>query len=256
MTRPDPAKSLIKIVYFDEQSASDYLDITAGGKQTINREDVTKRITAMHAKLEANIVAKFSWMPFLGASAGTGTGAAASRDGQSVLSKTLSNTILTDYLLAAVDDRRVQRLSGLHVYASTNSLTHAKTFTPYLIIARTEEQGVDLAKLDEALTGAKGYYEMVAADEGGVATHILRFNIHAFRNSYGLIDLTRMQLVYHGIRVGDSTEADLSMEAEMRVGPQHAQQQSVAELFEEEPAPTSAPRLPVYDVILAGVEDG
>jgi hypothetical protein len=249
---PKPDRSLVKIVYFDEQSASDYLDITAGGKETLNSEEVTKRFTATQAKLEAKIAAKFSWFPFVGASMATGAGASAGREGQSILSKTLSNTILTDYLAAVAEDTKVARLANLKVSAAPGSMAYMKTFTPYLVIARTEEQGIDLAKLDEALIGAKGYYEMVGADSAGIATHILRFNVHAFRNSYGLIDLARMRLTYHGVRVGEAEVADLAMEAEMG-GASTQEDIKVADLFDPEPA--TSPLLPVYDIVLAGVED-
>jgi hypothetical protein len=251
----DAGKSLVKIVYFDEQSASDYLDITAGGKETSSREEINKRFSEMHAKVEASVAAKFSWLPFLGASAATGGGTSAGRDGQSILSKTLSNTILTDYLEKVEGDPRVARLEGLRVYAATSSLAYMKTFTPYLIIARTEEQGIDLAKLDEALTGAKGYYEMVGADAKGEAICILRFNFHAFRNNYGLIDVARMQLTYHGVLVGETAVADLTMESEMGGTPK-AKEKEVAELFDDEPVTAPGPLLPVFDILLAGVEYG
>ena len=80
-------------------------------------------------------------------------------------------------------------------------MAYMKMYTPYMVIARTEELGVDLARLDEALAGAKGYYELVGEDGNG-GTRILRFNIKAFRNNYGLTDLGRMRLIYHGILVG------------------------------------------------------
>lgn len=35
--------SMIKIVYFDEESASDYLDISAGGKEVSNSESIRER---------------------------------------------------------------------------------------------------------------------------------------------------------------------------------------------------------------------
>jgi hypothetical protein len=78
--------SLIKIVYFDEQSASDYLDMSAGGKVASTSEDVRKRATDLHAQVETKLAAKLSWLPFLGASAETGAGMGTSSAGQSILS--------------------------------------------------------------------------------------------------------------------------------------------------------------------------
>ena len=63
------ATSIIKIVYFDEETASDYLDIAAGGKSAATSEDVRDRTTKLHGDVETKVAAKFGWLPFLGASA-------------------------------------------------------------------------------------------------------------------------------------------------------------------------------------------
>jgi hypothetical protein len=248
---PVDVARMIKVVYFDEQSASDYLDISAGGKASEMSEDVRKRITDMHAKVETSVTAKLSWLPFFGAAAETGAGMGVSRAGQSILSKTLSNTILTDYLERVAGDTRVRRLEDLQVSAPKDSMAFMKMYTPYMIIARTEDHGIDLARMDEALETAKGYYELLGEDPAGQLC-VLRFNIKAFRNNYGLADLSRMDLVYHGIKVGRTTEASLSMSAEMSQR-QEAEAPTALELIDG--ATGSKPSmLDVFDVVLAGVE--
>lgn len=112
-----PSTPMLKIVYFDEETASDYLDISAGGKAASTSENVRDRTTKLHGEVETKLAAKFSWIPFLGASAEAGTGAEVARAGQSILRKTLSNTILTDYLARVKYDPRIARLKGLHVTA-------------------------------------------------------------------------------------------------------------------------------------------
>lgn len=246
-----PQHPMIKIVYFDEETASDYLDISAGGKAASTSENVKDRTTKLHGEVETKLAAKFSWLPFLGASAEAGTGAEVARAGQSILRKTLSNTILTDYLAQVEDDPRIARLEGLHVTASKNSMAFMKMYTPYMIIAKTEDLGIDLARLDEALAGAKGYYELIGEGPDG-SKRVLRFNIKAFRNNYGLTDLGRMRLVFHGILVGQATEAGLGVEAEMSGGVDE-DSPTALELVDGH---TTAHEelLDVYDVILAGVE--
>lgn len=244
-------KALIKVVYFDEESASDYLDICAGGKAETTSENVRDRTTKLHGEVETRLSAKFSWLPFLGASAETAAGIDMSSAGQSILRKTLSNTILTDYLAEVKDDPRVERLNGLRVTAAKSSMAYMKMFTPYMIIARTEDQGIDLARLDEALAGAKGYYELVGEELGGVK-RVLRFNINAFRNNYGLVDLTRMKLVFHGVLVGQVPEDGLGIESEMALDTKIEAVTAVT-LVDGSEAPESV-LLDVYDVILAGVE--
>lgn len=242
---------MIKIVYFDEESASDYLDISAGGREGFTTEAVKERLKDVHAKTEAGLIAKFSWLPFLGGSAEVSAGAGLSASGKSILSKTLSNTILTDYLVEAGGDEGVVKHRGLRVSALQDSMAYAKMFTPYMIIAKTDDQGIDLARLDEALTAAKGYYELLGKSESGLKC-VLRFNIGAFRNNYGLVDLRRMQLVFHGILVGKTSENDLTMQAEMAGGVKSGPPTPTD--FVDGDTSREADLLDVYDVILAGVE--
>lgn len=244
-------QSMIKIVYFDEESASDYLDISAGGKAASTSEDVKERTKEMHGKVEAGLIAKLSWLPFLGASGELSTGAGASAAGKSILSKTLSNTILTDYLAKADEDPRVAQLRDLRVTAPKDSMAYMKMFTPYMVMLKMDEIPVDLARMDEVLVGAKGYYELLGEGADG-AKRVLRFNIRAFRNNYGLTDLGRMRLVFHGVLVGQTSEYALGMQAEMSGGTGEAPVTAV-ELVDGKSAQDDD-LLDVYDVILAGVE--
>lgn len=243
--------AMIKIVYFDEESASDYLDISAGGKAVSTSEEVKERTSAMHGQVEAGLVAKLSWLPFLGASGELAAGAAASAAGKSILNKTLSNTILTDYLATVGDDFRVTQLRDLRVTAPNDSMAYMKMFAPYMMMLKMDEIPIDLARIDEVLLGAKGYYELLGESADG-DKRVLRFNIRAFRNSYGLTDLGRMRLVFHGILVGQTTEQALSMQAEMAGGSIELSLTAV-ELVDGK-ATETADLLDVYDVILAGVE--
>lgn len=243
---------MIKIVYFDEESASDYLDITAGGKAQSTSEDVKKRTTDIHADVEAKLSAKFSWLPFLGTSGDIGAGAGFSRAGESILSKTLSNTILTDYLTEVERDNRIEKLENFQVSAPKDSMAFMKMFTPYMVVAKTEDQGIDIARMDEALEKAKGYYELIGKNRDDDSQLILRFNIKAFRNNYGLTDLARMDLVFHGIRVGRTAKDSLDIQAEMSQGNEPTVP-NAAEIIDGFAIPADD-LLNVYDVVLAGVE--
>ncbi|RYJ07253.1 MAG: hypothetical protein EON52_02220 [Actinomycetales bacterium] len=180
-----------------------------------------------------------------------------------MLSKTLSNTILTDYLAASTGDDNIERMDGYTVTAPKDSMSQIKMYTPYMIAAKDLDADVDLARLDEALERAKGYYELIAETAGDDASRrVLRFNIGAFRNNYGLADLSKMRLVFHAIRVGQTTEEGLTMDAELdgfgkpaskpKTGVDIGRSHDVPETPEASPAPT----LDVYDVLLAGVDHG
>lgn len=118
---------------------------------------------------------------------------------------------------------------------------------------KIDELPVNLAELDSALTSAKGYYELVGQSADG-AKRILRFNIQAFRNNYGLVDLGRMRLVFHGIRVGKAAESSLTMQAEMAPAAEYAPLTGLDVVDGGLTEPSTI--LDVYDVILAGVEYG
>lgn len=244
---------LIKIVYFDEESASDLLDIVAGGKETSSKELTKERAAEVEAEARVKAAAKFNWLPFFGGSAEAGAAASASALGRSILNKTLSNTILTDYLSKLGELRGIERLDGLTVTARSDSAAYMKMYTPYLAMLKIDELPVNLAELDSALTSAKGYYELLGLSVDNTK-RILRFNIQAFRNNYGLVDLGRMRLVFHGIRVGKASESSLTMQAEMAPGAEPAPVTGLDVVDGVSTEPSTL--LDVYDVILAGVEYG
>lgn len=245
--------TMIKVVYFDEESVSDLLDIVAGGKETSSKELTKERAAEVEAEARAKAAAKFNWLPFFGGSAEASVAASTSAVGRSILNKTLSNTILTDYLSKLAELTGIERLEGLTVTAPSNSAAYMKMYTPYLAMLKIDELPVNLAELDSALASAKGYYELLGQSVDGTK-RILRFNIQAFRNNYGLVDLGRMRLVFHGICVGKASESSLTMQAEMApaADPAPLTGLDVVDGGSEEPSTL----LDVYDVILAGVEYG
>ena len=46
---------------------------------------------------------------------------------------------------------------------------------------------------------------------------VLRFNINAFKNDYSLADLSKMNLSYFGVKVGQCTKEQLSLEKEFEI---------------------------------------
>lgn len=245
--------NMIKIVYFDEESASDLLDIVAGGKETSSKELSKNRAAEIEAEASAKAAARFNWLPFFGGSAEASVAASASTIGHSILNKTLSNTILTDYLNKVNELDGVRQLTGLTVSARNGSAAYMKMYTPYLVMLNQDEMPVNLAELDNALLSAKGYYELLGQDVDG-SKCILRFNIRAFRNNYGLVDLGRMRLVFHGIQVGAATESSLMMQVEMTSESESIPLTGLDIVDGTSTKPNKF--LDVYDVILAGVEYG
>ncbi|MDV7102049.1 DUF6414 family protein [Gordonia amicalis] len=248
------AHKLVKIVYFDEESVSDILDIAAGGKEVATQEQTRERAAQIEANAAAKAAAKFNWLPFFGGSAEAGAAASATALGRSILSKTLSNTILTDYLGKVDTLEGVSELKEVEVSARDGSAAYMKMYTPYMAMMKTDDLPLNLAELDSALESAKGYYELVGSRPDSPKV-ILRFNIRAFRNSYGLVDLSRMDLVFHCVKVGKAFEESLSMAEEMSSEASDPDEPVTARGLMGRESPGSVREsLDVYDVLLAGVE--
>lgn len=246
---------MIKVVYFDDQSATDYLYIYDGGAKIQTSDKMKAKSGEIANKASAGLYAKLSWLPFLG---GEGTAEIETNLGyksNSLIRTTLSNTVLTDFLEKIKgDSKRILRFSGYTVRAYKNSVAYFKMFTPYLTMTKSdiESEGItfEAAKMDDAFKSGKGYYEMVALNGDG--TCVFRFNIEAFRNNYGIADLTKMNLVYYGVQVGKVDIRFLDIKNEFN-GEEVTTINSAFDI-EENSANENRSIVDVYDIMLAGVE--
>lgn len=59
-----------------------------------------------------------------------------------------------------------------------------------MTIVPKEEMPIDMEKLNEAILGERGYYEMLLKTEKDKKS-VLRFNLKAFKNNYNLVDLSK-----------------------------------------------------------------
>lgn len=243
---------MLKIIYFDELSATDYIDISDGGKKEQSSQKIKERANKLSADVGAKLEAKWNWLPFFGVQGNSEMKANISATGNTLIKTTISNTVLTDYLERVNEDTNIKKFAGYRLSAYPNSITFFKMYTPYMTIAE-KNQEVNLAKLDEALASARGYYELVAEKSGDKS--ILRFNIKAFRNNYGISDLIKMNLTYHAIEVGEFEEHKLDMKNEFSI---EQDTLSAIKILDDEDLDNKKDKnnlLKVYDVILAGVEN-
>lgn len=244
---------MIKVVYFDDASATDYLYIYDGGKVVQTSEKVKDKSKELASRTSAGIFAKLSWLPFIGGDVSTEAQADFSYKGSSLLKTTLSNTVLTDFLSKIKDDtERINKFDGYSVRAYKNSIAYFKMFTPYLIMTKSDitSEGVsfDPSRMDEAFESGKGYYEMIAESDSNSEV-VFRFNINAFRNNYGIADLTKMQLTYYGVKVGNVDVSLLDINKEFNF-----EQGTISSAFDIERKQKSPNQIDVYDIMLAGVE--
>lgn len=247
---------MIKVVYFDDLSATDYLNIYDGGEKIQTKNKIEEKNKELASRTSAKLFAKLSWLPFLGGEAETSANVDFSLSGSSLIKTTLSNTVLTDFLNRAADDDRICIFNDFKVKAYKNSIAFFKMFTPFLKITKsdfTTDEGFvfDISKLDEAFTNGKGYYELIAENstDGLLKKYIFRFNIVSFRNNYSIADLSKMDLKYYAVKVGKSEEEMLDISKEFNL-----EQKSINSAFDIIENQGSSNELDVYDVILAGVD--
>ena len=59
-----PKQSFVKVVYFDEDSASDFLDMKLGGQMQQEETDVAERHNEVATRAATEAGAKFKWLNF------------------------------------------------------------------------------------------------------------------------------------------------------------------------------------------------
>ncbi len=266
---------ICKIVCFDEESVTDYVQIVAGGELEKTTELLNTRNTNANQEGE------------LGAKAGLG-GVFKALIGWDVHGSTkisedlefshnkmvkniLKNTILCDFLnlIEGEEDNKknskftkgtIRCFKGYKIYAEENSLSYIVMVSPYLSMLKNGSSipagdfSIAVDKMDDALRQAKGYYELVGIK--GKSRTILRFNINSFRNSYTISDLLKMDLIIYGIKVGRTALENLNVSKElgMNISIITKDNPSYEDSDDNEEKTIDNPMLDVYDVLLAGVE--
>lgn len=262
--------SYIKLVYFDEISIEDYLKVKFGGKRSHEVSDTGKTSTDIDVGSELSGQAGGKTKATGGLLIGSGFIAKVQRLTSRQKNTLLKNTPLTDYLNSSLKDSDISIFTGYTVTPYNQSLTHLKMMAPYVSIIDgkipvdgTNDMHLDLKSFDKSLSGARGYLEMIAG-KGDEQNIILRFNGEAFYNNYSLYDITKMDLVFHAIKVGTSKEIDLSLTDEINKitgmgeektsipydGFMHSSQQVESDSDQRSSQPND---LDVYDVVFAGV---
>jgi hypothetical protein len=241
---------LTKVVYFDEPTALDYVEIRDQGRylREIANEGLTKgeASASLKAKSPSLISMLFS------AEAKTGV----SVEGKQILKSSVSNTILTDFIKKAGRSKEIAKLEGYKL-----ELTDETRLSLYTAITNaangnipmddSKGMGMDVSKLGSVLLDLHGYLECFAVK--GNDKVVLRFNHAAFRNEYRLTDILNMDLVYYAVKVGVSSSSSLvSLGLDFTKSNQNVQDK-IEKVLEQVDNTEVKKELEVYDIILAGV---
>lgn len=247
--------SFLKIVYFDEEAATDLIYMENKGKIVESIVDTENNKLDTKTSVEAGIGAKTSLLSLLGAKFKIGTDVSVGYGSQQLINQAITNTVLTDYLDLTKENNLVKKFDKASVYPFPNSLAYFKLITPYMVMTEGKMDAGDIKlniqMMDEALNKGKGYFEMVLEDEG--TKSILRFNLKSFKNSYSLSDLVKMELTYHVVRVGKTKliNLDASKEFAYENIDKEIDGYKIANKIES----ISEDDIDVFDVLLAGVKN-
>lgn len=258
-----------KIVYFDEESATDYLQIFSGGnleKTTELLRETTKNAdanlgTSVSVNGDKSLSGFFSALLGFNGSVEMKATAGAGIQTSNLAKSILQNTILTDFLdNVKADPTSIVKFSNYQLEVEKDSLTYIVMISPFMSMisgssALDDNEEYDLAidKVDETLKLAKGYYEFIGQnniDEEGKV--IFRFNISAFKNNYRITDIRKMDLVMYAVQVGSAYIDDLTFNSEFDLKASNTNPHFKAE--DNNKAKKEHMKLKVFDVLLAGVE--
>lgn len=242
---------MIKIIYFDETSATDYITIQNGGQIDWSTSENKEKLAKLMAEIDAQAKGGINWFSAIKASISGQASASYDSRTTNLIESTLTNTLLTDYINIASKDKNVCQFHDTSVYAPEDSVTMYKMYSSYLNIVPKEEIPIDLEQLNDALLGERGYYQMLLSGDVK-ASSVLRFNIKAFKNNYSLADLSKMNLSYFGVKVGACTMEQLSMEKEFEIN-NDRKKPNATEIVTGNDQTSQENLLDVYDIVLAGV---
>ena len=231
--------NFLKIIYFDEAFVADFMQIIAGGELKKTTEFITEVNSDIEGNAgvdvgigtEKNVFSKvFSFLSGATINAEVGANANLARKSDRIAKNILENTLLADFIaLLDADKRRTRnkRCTGIEIFSNitvrpeVNSFSYMMLIAPFLSMIdgelpiKTDDGNamkIDITKIEEAIEKGRGYYEFIATINSKDV--ILRFNRSAFRNSYTMSDLPKMQLTYYAIRVGKINKTDLQVQKE------------------------------------------
>lgn len=257
-----------KVIYFDESTAMDFLQIESKGKLTKTTELMSNLEGGIDTQLSGefsigkNSALKtiFEKMSGLSGNANISSKGSTAIQGNRIAKTILENSLLYDFI-DTVELRKKNYLVDITenytLEISENSMSYFAMIAPISemmegsqSIEGMENVSMSFSKLNSGIREIKGYFELLGYNKEHKIERIFRFNINSFKNNYRIHDLTKMTLKLYSIKVGETTISDLDFESQFNLRSNHL---SFSALLEDGKDDKDM-KYPVYDVILAGVK--
>ncbi len=258
-----------KIVYFDEGSITDYMQIEQEG--SLSKTTELLKQTQKGIEASGNIEIKLNpFASLLTAIAGFSanvsgkTNLTASVNTDKMAKTIIQNTLLTDFLDICNDENdSIEKFENYVLSEPKGSLTEFLKISVYTnmmngstVIDSSDNIELSIDKFDETIRMAKGYFEFLGEEKQKKV--IFRFNLDALRNNYRSTDLTRMDLVIYAVKVGNVSLKQLNFSEEMKGTSSDNKQ---PKFFDKEKEQTENENIldfdekfNMYDVLLSGIK--
>ncbi|WKY44851.1 DUF6414 family protein [Eubacteriaceae bacterium ES2] len=249
-----------KVVYFDEGSVTDYMQIVNKGdlSQTIELLSGTQKNATVDGELGVKLnpfASIFTAIAGISANVGGKVSLSSSKNAEKLATTILQNTVLSDFLEVCKEDDDIVKFDRYQLKEPTGSLSEMLKFSVYTHmmngstrINSSDNIELNIDKFDETIKLAKGYFEFLGID--GDEKIVFRFNLDTLRNNYRSTDLTTMDLTIYAIQVGHITDKELDFKNynSCTVEAQRFCDRKYDEMVVDFPV------YKLYDVLLAGVE--
>ena len=267
-TNSEKLSKLTKVIYFDESSVTDYIQIIEGGQLVKTTEllsgDIDNGKAKVTGELSVGISSLFKNLIGIGAKAQANSELEPSFKSETLIKTILQNTILTDFLdIIGNNESHIEVFNNIKIKVIKDSLSYVIMISPYMKMFKGDglnlntdlDLSIDIVKMDDSIKLAKGYFEFEGIQNN--KSVILRFNIDSFKNNYKISDLLKMDLSVYAVPVGKVDRKNISIVSEINAATSYDELSSYDNPKYGEDrtdnATVSADILTVYDVLLAGV---
>lgn len=259
---------LTKVIYFDESSVTDYLQIIEGGQLVKTTEllsgDIDNGKAKVAGELSVGISSLFKNLIGIGTKVQANSELETSFKSEMLIKTILQNTILTDFLdIIEKGKSHIEVFNDIKIKVIKDSLSYVIMISPYMKMFKGDglnlntdlDLSIDIVKMDDSIKLAKGYFEFEGIQNN--KSVILRFNIDSFKNNYKISDLLKMDLSIYGVPVGKVDRKNITIVSEINAATSDDELSAYdnPKYGEDGTGNTTASEdiLTVYDVLLAGV---